>query len=83
MTIASDLDFGRETSANCVLTRTPQYPRLRYMGSKYRVVPYLVRILADIPFDTVLDGFSGSGVVAYALKEMGKEVIAWIGSRRI
>jgi DNA adenine methylase/adenine-specific DNA-methyltransferase len=45
------------------------------MGSKYKVIPYLAHILSQIPFETVLDAFSGSGVVAYALKEMGKEVV--------
>ncbi len=76
MTMVLDLDFGPATLEGYALTRTPQYPRLRFMGSKYRVIPNLVRILFDVPFDTVLDGFSGSGVVAYALKEMGKEVVA-------
>lgn len=56
--------------------RTHGYPRLRYMGSKYRVVPHLAGIFADLCFDRALDAFSGSGVVAYALKEMGKEVVA-------
>jgi DNA adenine methylase/adenine-specific DNA-methyltransferase len=56
--------------------RTQRYPRLRYMGSKYRVVPHLAAILANIRFDRALDAFSGSGVVAYAMKEMGKEVVA-------
>lgn len=58
------------------LLRTAHYPRLRYMGSKYRIVPYLASILSQIPFHTVLDAFSGSGVVAYTLKEMGKQVTA-------
>lgn len=58
------------------LTRTQRYPRLRYMGSKYRVVPHLAAILGDLRFDRALDAFSGSGVVSYAMKEMGKEVVA-------
>src|SRR5437762_12267172 len=52
------------------------YPRLRYMGSKYKVVPVLVDILDDLSFESALDAFSGSGVVAYALKAMGKTVTA-------
>jgi len=60
----------------CAPPRTQRYPRLRYMGSKYRVVPHLAGIFADLCFDRALDAFSGSGVVAYALKEMGKEVVA-------
>jgi len=76
MTLELDLDFGETTSSNYTLTRTLSYPRLRFMGSKFKVLPSLVNILSDIPFDTVLDAFSGSGVVSYALKEMGKQVVA-------
>jgi adenine-specific DNA-methyltransferase len=46
------------------------------MGSKYKVVPFLLEILGTLTFDSVLDAFSGSGVVAYALKAMGKQVTA-------
>ena len=71
------LDLGVETAAaHPALPRTATYPRLRYMGSKYRVVPHLLRVFSEIPFDRALDAFSGSGVVSYALKEMGKEVVA-------
>jgi adenine-specific DNA-methyltransferase len=56
------------------LPKTSTYPRLRYMGSKYKIVPYLTSILSEIPFETALDAFSGSGVVSYALKELGKKV---------
>jgi len=46
------------------------------MGSKYKVVPSLVDILSGLEFETALDAFSGSGVVAYALKAMNKQVTA-------
>ncbi len=46
------------------------------MGSKYSVMASLVDVLASLDFETVLDAFSGSGVVAYALKAMGKAVTA-------
>jgi adenine-specific DNA-methyltransferase len=59
-----------------VVERVASFPRLRYMGSKYKVVPFLVDILGKIQFDSALDAFSGSGVVAYALKSMGKRVTA-------
>lgn len=72
------LDLGLDTAATQLGAppRTRRYPRLRYMGSKYRVIPHLTAIFADLQFDRALDAFSGSGVVAYALKEMGKEVVA-------
>ena len=46
------------------------------MGSKYRLVPHLHSIFSSLDFDTALDAFSGSGVVAYTLKQMGKQVVA-------
>jgi DNA adenine methylase/adenine-specific DNA-methyltransferase len=46
------------------------------MGSKYRVIPYLVGIFSELSFESALDAFSGSGVVSYALKVMGKAVTA-------
>jgi DNA adenine methylase/adenine-specific DNA-methyltransferase len=46
------------------------------MGSKYLVIPHLVDIFAGLDFETAIDPFSGSGVVAYALKAMGKSVTA-------
>ena len=52
------------------------YPRLRYMGSKYRLVPHLMKLFDEIRPRTALDPFCGSGVVAYALKSMGIAVTA-------
>jgi DNA adenine methylase/adenine-specific DNA-methyltransferase len=63
-------------AAGTIIERVATFPRLRYMGSKYRVVPFLVDVMATIEFDSALDAFSGSGVVAYALKAMGKRVTA-------
>lgn len=52
------------------------FPRLRYMGSKYRLVPELARVFAEVGGRTALDAFSGSGVVAYLLKGLGFAVTA-------
>jgi DNA adenine methylase/adenine-specific DNA-methyltransferase len=52
------------------------YPRLRFMGSKYRLLPWIHGVLSGLDFETVLDAFSGSGSVAYLLKAMGKRVTA-------
>lgn len=53
-----------------------RFPRIRYMGSKIRLLPWIFDILSAIEFDTALDAFSGSGCVAYLLKSMGKQVTA-------
>lgn len=56
--------------------RSLRFPRMRYMGSKYKVVPALLDIFAGLEFDTAMDAFSGSGVVGYTLKALGKQVVA-------
>lgn len=52
------------------------FPQIRYMGSKYRLLPWIYDVLANIEFETVLDPFSGSGCVSYLFKAMGKTVIS-------
>jgi adenine-specific DNA-methyltransferase len=53
------------------LGRVAEFPRLRYMGSKYRLVPGLARVFTDLGGRTALDAFSGSGVVSYLFKTLG------------
>jgi DNA adenine methylase/adenine-specific DNA-methyltransferase len=50
------------------------YPQLRFMGSKQRLLPWMNEVLGEFRFQSVLDGFSGSGCVSYMLKAMGKQV---------
>jgi DNA adenine methylase len=45
------------------------------MGSKRALLPWIWASLADLPFDSVLDAFSGSGCVAHFFKRQGKRVI--------
>jgi DNA adenine methylase/adenine-specific DNA-methyltransferase len=56
--------------------RVRRFPRLRFMGSKYRLLPWINGVLGKLEFDSALDAFSGSGAVAYLLKAMGKSVTA-------
>lgn len=58
------------------LERVADYPELRYMGSKRRLLPWIHDVLAPLEFDTVLDPFVGSGCVSYLMKAMGKRVVA-------
>ena len=44
-----------------------RYPHLRYMGSKYRMLPTLADLFEQVGGRTALDPFSGSGVVSYLL----------------
>lgn len=56
------------------VSRVAEFPRLRYMGSKYRLVPYLAEAFAEVGGHSALDAFSGSGVVSYLLKTLGYQV---------
>jgi adenine-specific DNA-methyltransferase len=55
--------------------RAASYPRLRYMGGKHKLLPWIWETLKDIEFQSALDVFSGTGAVAYLMKSMGKRVI--------
>jgi len=50
------------------------FPRVRWMGSKYRLLPHLASTFEEIGGSTALDAFSGSGVVSYLLKRQGFQV---------
>ena len=52
------------------------YPKLRYMGSKHRLLSWIYSVLCAGDFETAADPFVGSGCVAYLLKAMGKRVTA-------
>ena len=58
------------------MSRMAEFPRLRYMGSKYRLVPHLTEVFGEVRGVTALDAFSGSGVVSYLLKTLGYQVTA-------
>jgi adenine-specific DNA-methyltransferase len=71
------LVYSREKFANVPLPEhVADYPELRYMGSKRRLLPWIHGVLRTLPFETAADPFVGSGCVAYLLKAMGKRVIA-------
>jgi adenine-specific DNA-methyltransferase len=65
-----------DTRASLAANRASAFPRLRYMGSKYRLVPHLAEVFTGLGGGTALDGFSGSGVVSYLLKALGYRVTA-------
>lgn len=74
---AKNLVYSREDFTHIPLPgHVPEYPELRYMGSKHRLLPWIHGVLRGLDFDTAADPFVGSGCVAYLLKAMGKRVIA-------
>ena len=50
------------------------YPTTRYMGSKRKLLGEIWRVTSQFDFRSALDLFSGSGVVGYMFKSMGKSV---------
>lgn len=56
--------------------RVALYPRIRFMGSKYRLAGRLAEVFDSLPPGPALDAFSGSGIVAYTLKATGRSVVA-------
>lgn len=64
------------TSLDAASLTAASFPRIRYMGSKYKLLPHLAEVFAEVGGTTALDAFSGSGVVSYLLKRQGFTVTA-------
>lgn len=52
------------------------YPPTRFMGSKRKLLSEIWSVASRFEFDTVVDLFSGSGIVGYMFKSHGKAVIS-------
>ena len=52
------------------------YPPTRFMGSKRKLLNEIWSVVSRFEFDTVVDLFSGSGIVGYMFKSQGKTVIS-------
>ena len=50
------------------------FPATRYQGSKRKLLGWIWDSLADLPCDTVLDAFGGTGAVAYLFKQHSRQV---------
>lgn len=57
-------------------TRALEYPDLRYMGSKTRLLPWIFNTLNSLDFESAIDPFCGTGCVSYLMKSMGKRVVS-------
>lgn len=53
-----------------------RFPATRYMGSKRKLLGEIWNIASSFKHTSVLDLFSGSGIVSYLFKAQGKRVIA-------
>lgn len=53
-----------------------KYPATRFMGSKSKLLPQIWAVASQFEFNTVVDLFSGSGIVGYMFKAQGKSVLS-------
>lgn len=53
-----------------------KYPSTRYMGSKSKLLTQIWAVASQFEFNTVVDLFSGSGIVGYMFKAQGKAVVS-------
>jgi len=53
-----------------------KYPPTRFMGSKSKLLPQIWAVASQFEFETVVDLFSGSGIVGYMFKAQGKSVVS-------
>lgn len=64
------------TACSALPVKVADYPDMRYMGSKTRLLPWIFDTLNLVDFESALDPFSGTGCVAYLMKAMGRRVVA-------
>jgi adenine-specific DNA-methyltransferase len=65
-----------KTAIDLMPSKAGDYPELRYMGSKARLLPWIFETLNLVDFESALDPFSGTGCVSYLMKTMGRRVVA-------
>lgn len=51
-----------------------KFPSTRYQGSKLKYVDWIWYCVKDLPFETVLDAFGGTGCVSFRMKQENKKV---------
>ena len=56
--------------------QTSRYPATRYMGSKQKILQHISESVKNLEFDSVIDLFSGSGIVGYMFKAQGKKIVS-------
>lgn len=59
-----------------LLPQMKKFPATRYMGSKQNLLGDIWNVASQFKFNSVLDLFSGSGVVGYMMKTQGKQVLS-------
>ena len=74
--VVANTSAAKRPQAFFTSSAEPEFPETKYMGSKQRLLPYILKHLAKLKFTSALDAFSGSGCVGYAIKQTGARVYA-------
>lgn len=59
-----------------IISETPKTEGVKYAGSKFKLLPHILRLAKKVGAYTVLDGFSGTTRVSQAFAKNGYQVIA-------
>ena len=66
---------GKATSEQLFLGgNLPKFPTTRFQGSKLKISEWIWQNIKDIPFQSALDAFGGTGCISYMLKANKKTV---------
>lgn len=65
-----------QTATASIPDQVQHYPPTRFMGSKSKLLTEIWAVASQFDVDTVVDLFSGSGIVGYMFKAQGKQVIS-------
>jgi DNA adenine methylase len=74
--VVSNVRAERNPHPFFTATAEPIFPETKFMGSKRRLLPFILKHLRRLKFNSALDAFSGSGCVGYAIKQTGVRVYA-------
>ena len=66
----------KEVESEPLSDQVSLYPPTRFMGSKRKLLGEIWNVASRFEFDSVVDLFSGSGIVGYMFKSHGKTVIS-------
>jgi DNA adenine methylase len=74
--VITNTSAAKQPQAFFTSSAEPEFPETKFMGSKQRLLPFILKHLANLKFSSALDAFSGSGCVGYAIKQTGARVYA-------
>jgi len=55
---------------------TPRFPATRFQGSKRKILPEIATLMSKEQFDSIIDLYSGSGIVSLLFRYLGKTVLS-------